>query len=125
MRQYWAMSAIELTLNIYPYQMPISLLILPHDLENYYKDGKTQYKYCLPPALFCELRQRDFVDSSQCPHYTQHPPLLLHVLFYSIISFISFNDWVLWSKNYAPFVFVSLNLAFWAEFYPNPQYLQM
>ena len=35
--------------------MPISFLILPHDLENYYKDGKTQYKYCLPPAVVCEL----------------------------------------------------------------------
>ena len=39
--------------------MPISLLALPHDLENYYKHGKTQYKYCLPPTLFCELRQLD------------------------------------------------------------------
>ena len=39
--------------------MPISLLALPYDLENYYQHSKTQYKYCLPPTLFCELRQLD------------------------------------------------------------------
>ena len=41
------------------------------------------------------------------------------------MSFICFSDWVLWGKDYAPFVFVSLHLAVSAEFYPNPQYLQM
>ena len=58
-----------------------------------------------PSCPFLWIKATWLADSSRRPHYTQHPPLLLHVLFYSAISFICFSDWVLWGKDCAPICF--------------------
>ena len=68
--------------------MPISFLVLPHDLENCYKDGKTQYKCCLPPALFCELRQLDLLILLGAPTTLSIP--LWCYMSYSIAQLVLF-----------------------------------